>query len=430
MVVESYADILRTKIMVLTMQAKSINDFLADELQAEENYIDHMSKSLEVMRNTVKILKFARESSIVHRERSTNNSRQASLNNSFAYSRIHDQKMKDDLNNTMHSGISGASAGRTPLGGVGLRNRLGSDNLNTLPPNNQKIPRPPNKTENTNPPNIIIQNNINKLNYCMPANQQGLKMTSERIIKKNGIPEESNSSRLLNLLSISSPTAAKLKTEQKPDLNSSLQSEYVPKKGFATRTHTIDPTLDFNSAPIPPIPRISKVMSAKEPDSDKEIFTRGSSKDAISRKIEEFKKEVKSNLNQQLPVNANESILSSKITNLDEKPSKQVKEYAKDNVGQLQSIISNMNQSVTKVIDNRRMSPTPTEFKKKITSSGTRTVTQQPKDSPNKLSPSKTVVSDAKKNFKDLMSMQTPGSFSITTIKPPRPTATSIRNPK
>ncbi len=419
MVIESYTDVLRTKIMVLTMQAKSINDFLNDDIQAEENHCDHMAKSLEVIRQTVKILKFARENSIVHRERSTNNSRNGSVNHSFAYSKFNDNKLKDDLNATMNSGISGPSAGKTPARGIGLRNRLGSDPHNILPPATQKPIKSHNKTESTTPTSIIIQNNINKLNYLIP-NKDGMKITSDRVIKRPPIHTETASARLVNLLSASSPTDPKYKNpETKQNMNTSLPETSIRKRNFDTKTHTIEPTLEFN------IPKTQgQPLSAKSPANDLQFKSRGVSKDEISKKIEEFKKEVKANIKGQVPVNTNESILTDKSSNFDFYPEKQVS----DHVGQLQNILSNMNNSVSKVIDNRRSSPAPMDLKKTI-SSGPKTVIMR-KDSPNKLSPPKTIVSDAKKNFKDLMSMQATPTISLTSIKPPRPNMRALRSPK
>lgn len=423
MVLESYTDALRTKVMVLTMQARSINEFLNNDLLSEESYIDHMAKSLDIIRQTVRILKQARENSIVHRERSTNNSRAGSINHSFAYSKLNETRMREDLNATMHSNISGVSIGRTPAGGVGLRNKLATDNNNILPPTSQKNIKTQPRTESSTPTSIIIQNNINKLNYLMPGNDK-LKITSDRAIKKPSAKTDHTSSRLMNLLSISSPTDSKMKhSEPKHDLNSSLQDAGIKKKGFATRTHTIEPSLDFNIPP--PVPNLGKTMSANEAARDNHPVVRGTSKDQIAHKIEEFKKEVKATLKEQIHANTNESILTNKVSSIDVRPEKHQNEH----VGQLQSILSNMNQSVNKVIENRRGSPAPIDLKKKMLSSGGRTAPPT-KDSPPKLSPSKVPVSDAKKNFREIMTMQAPESFSLNTIKPPRPNTHSLRSPK
>ena len=49
MVLDSFAEEIKTKAMVFMMRTKTMSEFLADDIQAEENHLVYMEKTLSVV---------------------------------------------------------------------------------------------------------------------------------------------------------------------------------------------------------------------------------------------------------------------------------------------------------------------------------------------------------------------------------------------
>ena len=184
MVLESYIEGLRKKFTSVVIDAQSVNEYLLTDIQNEESLIEHMGRSLHIIKISVRNLKTFRDKSIIHRERSRSNSIIVSQDHSLVgssngarsfISKINERSAKANI------ALPYSSASQHPL-------KINNPKLESL---QNKMSELRSKVEGkemkdrinrgSDPTTIVIQNNINKVNYCMQPQQ---KLSSEKLIRR------------------------------------------------------------------------------------------------------------------------------------------------------------------------------------------------------------------------------------------------------
>lgn len=166
---DATVDDLRVKFALMTLHIQSVHDHLKAEVSADESMLEHMHKSLVVLKKTASNLRNARDRSIVERDRSCSQSRVGSGEISRLGSTQAFMSKKSIL-------PSAPDFARPYSLATQKGTNLNSPKLESLQAKLADLRArldPPNSSNNHQQPTIVIQNNIRKLNYTLQTQNSG-----------------------------------------------------------------------------------------------------------------------------------------------------------------------------------------------------------------------------------------------------------------